>query len=52
MAAATSSAGWISISKNNAEACPAAADGTAVSTDHATASTLTDNVSGHAAATL
>lgn len=41
MAAATPSAGWISISKNNAEACPAAADGTAVSTDHATASTLT-----------
>lgn len=41
MAATSPSPGWISISENNAEACPAAADSTAVSTDHATASTLT-----------
>lgn len=41
MAATSSSAGWISVSEDNAEACPAAADSTAVSTDHAAASTLT-----------
>lgn len=41
MAAASPSAGWISVSENNAEACAAAADSTAVSTDHATAFTLT-----------
>lgn len=40
MAAASPSQGWISVSENNAEACPAAADSTAVSTDHATASTF------------
>lgn len=40
MAAASPSQGWISISENNAEACPAAANSSAVSTDYATASTL------------
>lgn len=40
MAAAPPSPGWVSISENNAEACSTAADCTAVSTDHATASTL------------
>lgn len=40
MAAAPASAGWVPVSENNAEARSAAADSTAVSTDHATASTL------------
>lgn len=40
MAAAPAPAGWVPVSENNAEACSAAADSTAVSTDHATASTL------------
>lgn len=41
MAAASTSPSWISVPEDNAEACPAAADSTAVSTDHATASTFT-----------
>lgn len=40
MAAAPPSAGWVPVSENNAEARSAAADSTAVSTDHAAASTL------------
>lgn len=41
MAAASPSTGWLSISEDNAEACPAAADSTAISADHAATSTLT-----------
>lgn len=41
MAAASPSPSWISVPEDNAEACPAAADSTAVSTNHATTSTST-----------